>query len=68
MPLYDYKCGYCGRVETRMFKMDEAPRDYICGCGDDQGWGYMEKQISAASFILKGTGWYKTDFKGDKPS
>ena len=67
MPLYDYKCENCGRVETRLFKMDEAPSYYICGCGDDEAFGHMHKQIGAANFVLKGTGWYKTDFKGDKP-
>lgn len=64
MPLYDYVCGQCERVETKLLKMDDARNLIPC----DHCIGFMRKQIGAASFILKGTGWYKTDFKGDKPS
>ena len=40
--------------------MSEAPLTACPACGKAQ----YKKQLSAAGFQLKGTGWYATDFKG----
>jgi len=69
MPLYEYRCDKCGRVEEKLFKVADAPQYYCCNqcCEGEDDFGYMYRQVSSGGFILKGTGWYKTDFKGDKP-
>lgn len=59
MPLFEFKCAACGRKEDKLQKYnDPAP---MCTC---PGFPGMQRQISACNHELKGTGWYKTDFKG----
>lgn len=60
MPLYEFRCNECGAVFDRIQKMD-APEPECPECS-----GSTKKLISASNFELKGTGWYKTDFKGNK--
>lgn len=60
MPIYEYRCPACGHQQDHMQKMSDAPLATCPQCGKD---GYA-KQISAAGFQLKGSGWYATDFKG----
>jgi len=60
MPIYEYRCPACGHQQDHMQKMSDAPLSACPQCGKD---GYA-KQISAAGFQLKGSGWYATDFKG----
>lgn len=61
MPIFDYKCHSCGSKEERMVKKHDD--EVLCSeCSH-----IMDKQISAPSFVLNGTGWYQTDFRGDKP-
>ncbi|AEV25717.1 putative regulatory protein, FmdB family [Azospira oryzae PS] len=60
MPIYEYRCPACGHQQDHMQKMSDAPLTACPQCGKD---GYA-KQISAAGFQLKGSGWYATDFKG----
>lgn len=61
MPLYEYRCAACDKVSEINHRMaDPAPTDCpLCGAA-----ATLSKQISAASFRLKGAGWYETDFKG----
>lgn len=62
MPLFEFKCPTCGRIEERLQKYSDAPP--MC---QHRGWQeptQMERMISACNHELKGTGWYKTDFKG----
>ncbi|MGQ0502143.1 MAG: FmdB family zinc ribbon protein [Panacagrimonas sp.] len=65
MPLYEYRCSACNKVSEINHRMsDAAPTDCpVCGAA-----ATLSKQISAASFRLKGAGWYETDFKGQGQS
>ncbi len=62
MPIYEYQCKACGHEFEALQKMSDAP---LCDCPVCQK-PELQKKISAAAFHLKGTGWYVTDFKGDK--
>ena len=60
MPIYEYQCSSCGHEESTLEKMD-APRAKKCpACGGDES---LLRLVSAAGFQLKGSGWYRTDFK-----
>jgi putative FmdB family regulatory protein len=60
MPIYEYRCNVCGHQEEHLQKVSEAPLTICPACGKPE----YRKQLSAAGFQLKGTGWYATDFKG----
>ena len=60
MPIYEYRCSSCGFQKDHLQKMSDAP---LTTCPSCQAEAYT-KQLSAAGFQLKGTGWYETDFKG----
>lgn len=60
MPIYAYKCASCGYAQDEMLKISEAALTVCPACGKPE---YV-KQLSAAGFQLKGSGWYATDFKG----
>lgn len=60
MPIYEYRCEACGHQEEHLQKVSEAPLSVCPACGKPK----YRKQLSAAGFQLKGTGWYATDFKG----
>jgi len=60
MPIYEYKCSKCGHefeVLQRSYDVDEAPCE-TCGAPG-------KRMMSNTSFVLKGTGWYVTDYKGN---
>ncbi len=60
MPIYAYKCASCGFAQDEMLKVSDAPLTVCPACGKAE----YAKQLTAAGFALKGTGWYATDFKG----
>jgi putative FmdB family regulatory protein len=60
MPIYEYRCSACGHQDEHLQKVSDAPLTVCPVCGKKK----YEKQLSAAGFQLKGTGWYATDFKG----
>ncbi|MBC5781746.1 zinc ribbon domain-containing protein [Ramlibacter sp. USB13] len=60
MPIYAYKCGSCGHAKDVLQKVSDAPLTTCPACGA----GQFSKQITAAGFQLKGSGWYVTDFRG----
>ena len=60
MPIYAYKCASCGFAQDEMLKISDAPLSVCPSCGKPE----YTKQLSAAGFQLKGSGWYATDFKG----
>ena len=62
MPIYEYRCAACGHQEDHLQKVSEAPLTKCPACGRKK----YEKQLSAAGFQLKGSGWYATDFRGGK--
>ena len=60
MPIYEYRCAVCGHQDEHLQKVSDAPMTVCPACGKPE----YRKQLSAAGFQLKGTGWYATDFKG----
>jgi putative FmdB family regulatory protein len=60
MPIYAYKCGSCGHAKDVLQKISDAPLTACPSCGADS----FSKQVTAAGFQLKGSGWYVTDFRG----
>jgi len=66
MPIYQYKCTDCGHQLEAIQKMSD-PKLVDCPACKAAS---LVKQVTAASFKLKGTGWYETDFKnsGAKPA
>ena len=59
MPIYAYKCESCGHSKDVLQKMSDAPLTVCPNCGAPE----FKKQVTAAGFQLKGSGWYVTDFK-----
>jgi putative FmdB family regulatory protein len=62
MPIYEYRCAACGHQEDHLQKLADAPLTKCPACGKKK----YAKQLTAAGFQLKGSGWYATDFKGGK--
>ena len=60
MPIYEYRCEECGEEHEALQKVSEPPLTVCPACGKPA----LKKQLSAAGFQLKGSGWYATDFKG----
>lgn len=60
MPIYAYKCESCGFAKDVLQKMSDALLTDCPSCGASA----FKKQLTAAGFQLKGSGWYATDFKG----
>jgi putative FmdB family regulatory protein len=60
MPIYAYRCDACGFAKDVLQKMSDAPLSVCPECGKDA----FRKQVTAAGFQLKGSGWYVTDFRG----
>ncbi len=60
MPIYAYRCGECGHQKDVLQKLSDPPLTSCPACGADA----FAKQVTAAGFQLKGSGWYATDFKG----
>lgn len=65
MPIYEYECTQCGKIEEAIQKFSDPPLTTCSRCS-----GTLHKLISQSSFHLKGTGWYVTDYanKSGKPS
>jgi len=76
MPIYAYRCAACGHTRDVLRKLSDPPLAVCPACGAPR----FEKQVTAAGFQLKGSGWYVTDFRnpqaapaatkseGDKPA
>ncbi len=60
MPIYAYRCSSCGHAKDVLQKLSDAPLTQCPACGAES----FSKQVTAAGFQLKGSGWYATDFKG----
>lgn len=60
MPIYAYRCEACGFAKDVLQKMSDAPLTECTACGKPA----FKKQLTAAGFQLKGSGWYVTDFRG----
>ena len=62
MPIYAYRCESCGHAKDVLQKMSDPLLTTCPACGAES----FKKQVTAAGFQLKGSGWYATDFKGDQ--
>jgi putative FmdB family regulatory protein len=59
MPIYAYRCSNCDCQKDVMQKISDAPLVVCPECGKQS----FAKQLTAAGFQLKGSGYYATDFK-----
>lgn len=59
MPIHEYLCSACGEQCELLEKLSDPPAKRCPHCGKNT----LHREISAAGFRLKGTGWYETDFK-----
>jgi putative FmdB family regulatory protein len=59
MPIYEYACASCDHHLEALQKISEDPLVFCPECGEES----LRKMVSAAAFVLKGSGWYETDFK-----
>lgn len=62
MPIYAYRCEECGFAKDVLQKMSDDPLTVCLECGKSS----FKKQVTAAGFQLKGSGWYVTDFRDGK--
>ena len=62
MPIYEYTCGACGHEFEVLQKITDKPVRKCEKCGKLKA----ARHISQTSFVLKGTGWYTTDYAGKK--
>jgi putative FmdB family regulatory protein len=60
MPIYEYHCKQCGVFEVTQ-RIIESPLTNCPTCGGD-----VRRLISLTSFVLKGSGWYATDYARPK--
>ena len=60
MPIYAYKCESCGHRQDVLQKISDPVLTVCPSCGASA----FAKQVTAAGFQLKGSGWYVTDFRG----
>ena len=59
MPIYEYQCDACSEKHEILQNFSDAPVTECPKCHKAS----LKKLITAASFHLKGQGWYATDFK-----
>ena len=60
MPIYAYRCSQCGHSKDVLQKLSDPLLTLCPSCGQEA----FAKQVTAAGFQLKGSGWYVTDFRG----
>jgi putative FmdB family regulatory protein len=60
MPIYAYRCAACGHAQDVLQRMSDPQLTTCPACGAEA----YAKQVTAAGFQLKGSGWYVTDFRG----
>ncbi len=61
MPIYAYRCAACGHAKDVLQRISDPLLTACPACGAEA----FQKQVTAAGFQLKGSGWYVTDFRGD---
>jgi putative FmdB family regulatory protein len=57
MPIYEYQCASCGARRELILKPGEQAKPSCAACRKP-----MRRIISPTAFILKGSGWYVTDY------
>jgi len=63
MPIYAYRCEECGFTKDVLQKISDPVLTVCPSCAKPS----FKKQVTAAGFQLKGSGWYVTDFRGGTP-
>jgi putative FmdB family regulatory protein len=63
MPIYEYECTRCGKVEEVLQKFSDKSLSKCRSCS-----GKLHKLVSQSTFHLKGTGWYATDYANKSAS
>ncbi|MEO7243679.1 MAG: FmdB family zinc ribbon protein, partial [Rubrivivax sp.] len=61
MPIYAYRCSACGHAQDVLQRMSDPVLSVCPACAQST---YV-KQVTAAGFQLKGSGWYATDFRNN---
>lgn len=64
MPIYAYRCSACGHAKDVLQKLSDPVLSTCPACGAET----FSKQLTAAGFQLKGSGWYVTDFRNGSSS
>ena len=64
MPLYEYRCGKCQGLTEVIQSYDDPPPKKCAKCGSSR----LEKIVSRSGFVLKGSGWYQSDYKSTATS
>ena len=66
MPIYEYECDKCGVTFEAMQAISAKPLKTCNGLGcDDKDNGKVRRIVSASGFILKGSGWYASDYPSE---
>jgi putative FmdB family regulatory protein len=66
MPIYEYECDKCGVTFEAMQTISAKPLKTCNGLGcDDKDNGKVRRIVSASGFILKGSGWYASDYPSE---
>ena len=66
MPIYEYECDKCGVTFEAMQAMSAKPLKTCNGLGcDEKDNGKVRRIVSASGFILKGSGWYASDYPSE---
>ena len=66
MPIYEYECNKCGAVFEAMQAISAKPLKTCNGIGcDDKDNGKVRRLVSASGFILKGSGWYTSEYPSE---
>jgi putative FmdB family regulatory protein len=66
MPIYEYECDKCGAVFEAMQAISAKPLKTCNGLGcDDKDNGKVRRLVSASGFILKGSGWYTSEYPSE---
>ena len=59
MPIYAYECSDCGNTKDILQKLSDKHLEICPECGEKN----FSRKLTAAGFVLKGSGWYATDFR-----
>ncbi len=66
MPIYEYECDKCGAVFEAIQAISAKPLKTCNGLGcDDKDNGKVRRLVSASGFILKGSGWYTSEYPSE---
>jgi putative FmdB family regulatory protein len=58
MPIYEYECKRCEHLFEELLQAMEEPPNKCPSCGSKR----LKRLVSRSSFVLKGEGWYVTDY------